>query len=154
MKLKVGYIIFIILAISALIFPFINGDKKIAYDVMVEYVHQYANKETMQEQSDKNISRYYQVKSDEYEAVVSYGPISFMNVEELTVFYEPSASKRSHLIQKAQQHLDTQIKSFEGYGEAQTQMLKEAYLEEKGEYVICIVDENVEELSKKFNKIF
>lgn len=152
-KLTLAYLFFLFMIIFALCFPFIYIAKDIEFSHMTRTMLPFTN-DQMQEQSEKMLSKIYLIKANEYVDVFTYGPTSYMNVEELTIFYQPDASKRSHLLDKVKKHIKSQIKIFEGYGEVQTKLLKDAYVKEKGSYIICIVAENVESASSEFNKLF
>lgn len=147
------YIIFVLLAVIALCLPFLYVDKDIAFSHVTNTMQPFTT-DQMQEQSEKTLSKIYLIKPDEYVDVFTYGPLSYMNVEELTIFYQPDATMRLHLLDKVKKHIKSQINVFEGYGEVQTKLLKEAYIKEKGSYIICIVSENVEETAAAFNTLF
>ena len=152
-KLTFAYLIFLCVIVFALWYPFLHADDDIDFSLMTNTMQVFTD-DQMQEQSEKTLSKIYLVKPTEYEAVFTYGPISYMNVEELTVFYQPDSTMRTQLLNKVKKHIKSQINVFEGYGEVQTKLLKEAYVKEKGNYVICIVSENVDKASAAFNKLF
>lgn len=153
-KITYAYGIFFIIIIIALLYPFFNIDKRVAFERVKEVVSSYVDQQNMQLQTDKTISKNYLVKKDEYQDMVSFGPISYMNVDEITLFYQPDPSLRASLYKKMQEHVTSQIRIFEGYGEVQTKMLKDAYVAEKGDYVICIITPNSDQAAEAFHALF
>lgn len=154
MMRKILYIVTFIVMIIALIIPFKNVDKEVDVKTIEKVIVKQMDTETMQKQDEKALKRGYKVKMNDYQKQYSYGPISYMNVEEITVFYETNEEKRNALLKKAEEHIKSQISVFEGYGEVQTKLLKKSYVKTKGNYVICIVAKNVHSIAQAFESLF
>lgn len=137
--MKKRYIVEILLLIIALAIPFINGEKKVSLKELEEIASTCIDSTIMQQQEVKNIRKIYKIAEQEYDNYFSYGPISYMDVDEITIFEQADKIKRQQLIDKLEIYVDTKIQTFKGYGIEQTKMLEEAMIVEKGNFIICII---------------
>lgn len=137
--MKKRYFIELMCFIFILIFPFLSAEKNIEIDVLHEVVSPYLDFELMEMIDDEKIYRNYHVNKNSYDDCFSYSPISYMDVEEITLFKVADASRRKTVFDAAKQHIEKEISIFEGYGIRQTELLKKAVIKEKGMYVIIIV---------------
>lgn len=131
----------VIMMIVLLAVPFLRVEKDVPIEKIQKVVEKYISKD-MQKQEMKIIKGNYKIKENEVEAIISYGPLSYINVDEITVLRQSDQDIRKTLLEKTLAHVDSVKKSFEGYGIEQTKLLKKAKVIEKGDYVICIVLEN------------
>lgn len=152
--MKKRYLIEIMCFIMLLTVPFFRGEKEVEMSTLKEVMNSYYLNEIMEEKDDIKIYRTYKIDKKEYDSYISYGPISYMNVEELTIFKVHDENKRKEVLNKTKKHIEEEIKIFEGYGISQSELLKKAYVEEKGKYVICIVHEEVNKISKEIEACF
>lgn len=150
---KLIQIIIPFVIILALLFPFLCVEKDIDITDFKKVLKPYIN-EQMQPQDMKIILSKYEIKDVDIEAYISYGPISYINVDEITILRQSDEEKRKHLYEQAMLHIEKQKKNFEGYGVEQTKLLKNAKVIVKGKYVICIVSKNVDAISDDFITLF
>lgn len=153
MKKKIVVGCMALLCIGALWFPFLNVDKKVEFEKIQKIAQTFVD-DGMQRQEGKTLRRLYQTTQEEYEEAYSYGPISYMEVDEITIFKQSDETKRKALLNKTTEHIKKQIKSFEGYGIEQTKLLKDSYVQEKGDYVICIVHKDASTIANKIEALF
>lgn len=140
--------------IFMLALPFITAEKNVDFVTLQENMKNFVKQDIMQEQSEEIVKKNYKIKEDLYESFMSYGPISYMNVEEITIFKQSDKQKRQQLLEKVESHIDSQIKSFEGYGIEQTEMLKKAMVIQKQEYIICVVLPDIDAVETCLNDVF
>lgn len=153
--MKLRQIIFIIIFISILlVVPFLIKDKKVDIDEIKKVFEEYAKEDIVTEIDSSTIYNNYNINTNSLEGYISYGPISYMNVQELTVFKEEDKDKRIEIKNKINEYINKKILTFGGYGEAQVELLKSSVVEIKGDYVFCIILDNSEEVWQNITKLF
>ena len=153
--MKLRQIIFIIIFISILlVIPFLIKDKKVDIDEIKKVFEEYAKEDIVTEIDSSTIYNNYNINANSLEGYISYGPISYMNVQELTVFKEEDKDKRIEIKNKINEYINKKILTFGGYGEAQVELLKNSVVEIKGDYVFCIILDNSDEVWQNITKLF
>ena len=99
---------------------------------------------------NRMIKRFYGVNPKEYDGAVLYSPQDNMDVHELFIVKLKDVSQQETIERAIEERLDTQIKSFEGYGAEQVALLQKHVLEVKGNYVFYMVGENAQAARKAF----
>ena len=153
--MKLRQIIFIIIFISILlVIPFLIKDKKVDIDEIKKVFEEYAKEDIVVEIDSSTIYNNYNINTNSLEGYISYGPITYMNVQELTVFKEDDKDKRIEIKNEINEYINKKILTFGGYGEAQVELLKNSVVEIKGDYVFCIILDNSEEVWQNITKLF
>ena len=153
--MKLRQIIFIIIFISILlVIPFLIKDKKVNIDEIKKVFEGYAEEDIVVEIDSSTIYNNYNINTNSLEGYISYGPITYMNVQELTVFKEEDKDKRIEIKNKINEYINKKILTFGGYGEAQVELLKNNIVEIKGDYVFCIILDNSDEVWQNITKLF
>ena len=153
--MKLRQIIFIIIFISILlVIPFLIKDKKVDIDEIKKVFEEYAKEDIVTEIDSSTIYNNYNINTNSLEGYISYGPITYMNVQELTVFKEEDKEKRIEIKNKINEYINKKILTFGGYGEAQVELLKNSVVEIKGDYVFCIILDNSDEVWQNITKLF
>lgn len=153
--MKLRQIIFIIIFISILlVIPFLIKDKKVDIDEIKKVFEEYAKEDIVVEIDSSTIYNNYNINTNSLEGYISYGPITYMNVQELTVFKEEDKDKRIEIKNKINEYINKKILTFQGYGEAQVELLKNSVVEIKGDYVFCIILDNSDEVWQNITKLF
>ena len=153
--MKLRQIIFIIIFISILlVVPFLIKDKKVDIDEIKKVFEEYAKEDIVTEIDSSTIYNNYNINTNSLEGYISYGPISYMNVQELTVFKEEDKEKRIEIKNKINEYINKKILTFGGYGVAQVELLKNSVVEIKGDYVFCIILDNSDEVWQNITKLF
>ena len=75
-----------------------------------------------------------------------------MGVKELLIVRLEDDSQADVVETAAQKRLDTQKKSFEGYGAAQTKLISSAVLESRGDYVLMAVTGKADAVQTAYRK--
>ena len=81
-----------------------------------------------------------------------YIPNDVMSVNEVLVVKVKDESQIEDIEKAVQTRLDTQKKSFEGYGVEQTKLLRSAVVESKGSYTILVVSKDADKIDEAFRK--
>lgn len=153
--MKRKQIIFIIFFIIILLtIPFITKDKNVEFTKIKETIKPYIDSEIIKEIDSKTIYTNFGINPNLLDDYISFGPISFMNVEEITIFKEEDKQQKEILIDKINDYINKKIITFEGYGPIQVELLKNSIVKTKGDYVFCIILENNEEIWKDITKLF
>ncbi len=153
--MKLRQIIFIIIFISILlVIPFLIKDKKVDIDEIKKVFEEYAKEDIVVEIDSSTIYNNYNINANSLEGYISYGPITYMNVQELTVFKEDDKDKRIEIKNEINEYINKKILTFQGYGEAQVELLKNSVVEIKGDYVFCIILDNSDEVWQNITKLF
>lgn len=153
--MKLRQIIFIIIFISILlVVPFLIKDKKVDIDEIKKVFEEYAKEDIVTKIDSSTIYNNYNINTNSLEGYISYGPITYMNVQELTVFKEEDKEKRIEIKNKINEYINKKILTFQGYGEAQVELLKNSVVEIKGDYVFCIILDNSDEVWQNITKLF
>ena len=153
--MKLRQIIFIIIFISILlVVPFLIKDKKVDIDEIKKVLEGYAKEDIVTKIDSSTIYNNYNINTNSLEGYISYGPITYMNVQELTVFKEEDKEKRIEIKNKINEYINKKILTFGGYGEAQVELLKNSVVEIKGDYVFCIILDNSDEVWQNITKLF
>ncbi len=106
----------------------------------------------MKEADVQDFKRYYGLNANDYEEVLLYLPKDVMGVDELLIVRVKGEGQTEAVKEAAEERLDTQTESFEGYGAEQTKLLKSAVLEERGSYVFMAVGEDADVAYAAFKK--
>lgn len=99
---------------------------------------------------ERMIKRFYSLNPKEYEGTVLYAPKDNMDVNEIFIVKLKDKSQSETVEEAVQKRLETQLKSFEGYGAEQTALLKSHVLEIRGNYVFYMVGEKANDAKKAF----
>lgn len=142
--MKKRYIIEIVMLIIALALPFINNNKEVTITTLKNITKKNIDVSVMKAKEPKEIRKTYKMLEQEYTGYFSYGSVSYMDVEEVTVFQQSNKEKREAILDKVTTHITNKLLAFKGYGTTQTKLLEESIVMEKGSYVICIVTDNKE----------
>ncbi len=98
------------------------------------------------------VKRFYGINPGDYEGVVLYAPKDNMDVNEMLIVKLKDKSQSKIVEAAIQERLDTQLKSFEGYGAEQTALLNEHKLQVKGNYIFYMVGDRAAAAQKAFLK--
>lgn len=153
MMKKIIQIMIVIIILAALALPFLRVEKDIDITSFEKVIAKYIS-DDMTTQDIKIIQSSYHIKDTDMEAYISYGPISYINVDEITLIRQADDKKRKQIYEQTLAHIETLKNSFEGYGVEQTKLLKNAKVVERGNYVICIVSQKADTILNSFNAVF
>ncbi len=119
---------------------------------VAEQVVKAAGMEEMQPAGGRMVKRFYGLNPNDYEGVVLYAPADNMDARELLIVKLSDVSQREEVENAIEERLDTQMKSFEGYGAEQTALLESHVLKTEGNYVFYMVHEQAGKAESAFMK--
>lgn len=97
------------------------------------------------------VKRFYGLDPSAYEACILYYPTTNMMAEELLIVKLADTQQGEAVRAAAQQRLETQKNTFEGYGVEQYEMLtNNSVIEVRGNYVLFVVSASSAEARKAF----
>ena len=109
-------------------------------------------KQGMEQAEARMVKRFYGLNPKDYEGAVLYAPIDNMDAHEMFLVKLKDNSQKKQVQDAIRERLDTQLKSFEGYGAEQTALLKKHVLLEKGNFVLYVVGEHASDAQEAFVK--
>ena len=148
MHIKVGLIVlllvFIILDMSR------GGNSSADIETVAKNTIEASGFDDVELAESRIVKRFYGLNPKDYEGAVLYAPRDNMDVDELLIVKLKSEDQKKEVENPVSERLDTQLKSFEGYGAEQVALLKKHVLVVKGNYVFYMVGENVKDAQKAF----
>ena len=98
------------------------------------------NVKKMQKGNDSTFKRLYGLNSADYEGVFLYWPLSNMDAEEMLIVKLKDVSQQEQVKAAIDARLETQKKSFDGYGVEQYALLTESStVDVQGNYILFVV---------------
>lgn len=113
-----------------------------------------ADLEAMQPADTQMIRRLYGLDGSAFDGITLYYPKTNMGAEELLLVKMKDPSQAEGLRAVIDKRLETQIKSFEGYGAEQTAMLKNSVVEIRGNYALFCSAANPAPVLEAFSKAY
>lgn len=98
---------------------------------------------------DNTLKRYFHITGLDGEYVV-YTAESMMDVDELLIAKTTDPSGIDTLERAVENRLETQKKTFKGYGTDQTALLENAVIQTRGDYFFYAVSENADDWAQAF----
>lgn len=122
----------------------------VAEEILTEYTD-YAGK--MRSATVLELRSLYGLNANDYETLTLYVPQSNMNVDELLIVHMSDISQQAEIREAFEARIETQISRFESYGTDQMGLLNGALCDVYGNYCICIIAENPEEIRSRFRSV-
>lgn len=127
-----------------------NRESRAAFSDVQEAVISAADLTTMAEGDNQTFKRLYGLSASDYENVLLYYPTTNMGAEELLLIQLKDISQQQAVKDAIENRLDTQKKSFDGYGVDQYAMLEKAVIEVQGNYILLVVADDPAPVRKAF----
>ena len=127
-----------------------NRESRAAFSDVQEAVISSADLTTMAEGDNQTFKRLYGLSASDYENVLLYYPTTNMGAEELLLIQLKDISQQQAVKDAIENRLDTQKKSFDGYGVDQYAMLEKAVVEVQGNYILLVVADDPAPVRKAF----
>lgn len=124
------------------------SDAKI--ETVAEKVVKAADFQGMEQAEARMVKRFYGLNPKDYEGAVLYAPTDNMDAHELFLVKLEDVSQMKSVEDAIEERLDTQLKSFAGYGMEQTALLEKHVFMKKGNYVLYVVGEHAGDARKAF----
>ena len=127
-----------------------NRESRAAFSDVQEAVISAADLTPMAEGDNQTLKRLYGLSASDYENVLLYYPTTNMGAEELLLIQLKDLSQQQAVKDAIESRLDTQKKSFDGYGVDQYAMLEKAVVEVQGNYILLVVANDPSPVRKAF----
>lgn len=127
-----------------------NRESRAAFSDVQEAVISAADLTPMAEGDNQTFKRLYGLSASDYENVLLYYPTTNMGAEELLLIQLKDLSQQQAVKDAIENRLDTQKKSFDGYGVDQYAMLEKAVVEVQGNYILLVVADDPAPVRKAF----
>ncbi|MCI9153002.1 DUF4358 domain-containing protein [Lachnospiraceae bacterium] len=121
-------------------------------DTVAENVVKAAEFQGMEVAEARMVKRFYGLNPKDYEGAVLYAPIDNMDAHEMLLVKLKDSSQKKQVQDAILERLDTQLKSFQGYGAEQTALLNKHVLLERGNFVLYVVGEHASDAQEAFVK--
>lgn len=129
-----------------------EGSKDVPVKTIRKNIMAVTKEKGMTEGTTQDLKKYYGLNANDYDGVILYVPNEIMSVNEILVVKLKNQSQAEIVETAAENRLDTQKKSFEGYGAAQTKLLQSSVMGTKGNYVILAVSKDADKIYEAFKK--
>ena len=127
-----------------------NRESRAAFSDVQEAVISTADLTPMAEGDNQTFKRLYGLSASDYENVLLYYPTTNMGAEELLLIQLKDLSQQQAVKDAIESRLDTQKKSFDGYGVDQYAMLEKAVVEVQGNDILLVVANDPAPVRKAF----
>ncbi len=127
-----------------------NRESRAAFSDVQAAVTSAADLTPMAEGDNQTFKRLYGLSASDYENVLLYYPTTNMGAEELLLIQLKDLSQQQAVKDAIESRLDTQKKSFDGYGVDQYAMLEKAVVEVQGNYILLVVANDPAPVRKAF----
>ena len=127
-----------------------NRESRAAFSDVQEAVISAADLTPMARGDNQTLKRLYGLSASDYENVLLYYPTTNMGAEELLLIQLKDLSQQQAVKDAIESRLDTQKKSFDGYGVDQYAMLEKAVVEVQGNYILLVVANDPAPVRKAF----
>ena len=104
----------------------------------------------MEQATVLDFKRIFGLNAEDYEGIAYFKPVSQMDVEELLIVKVKSEEQMESLEEAADERIENQKKSFDGYGAAQCALLEKAIVKKKGNFLFYCTSPDAEEYCNRF----
>ncbi|MFR1990105.1 MAG: DUF4358 domain-containing protein [Oscillospiraceae bacterium] len=129
-----------------------NRQSSASFDAVSSAVLQSIDLTDMQEADAQMVRRLYGFAPSEMDGCLLYYPATNMGARELLLVKLSDLSQQTSVSDAIQARRQTQMKSFEGYGVEQYDLLSNSVVEIQGNYILFVVHENAAAAARAFLK--
>ncbi len=108
------------------------------------------NVELIYEQDENDFTDEFSFSVDEFDSVIYYSCDEVMSVQELLIVKLNNGEDTSSLVAAIEEKVSQQVDLFDNYADAQADLLKNAIVETKGNFVFYCVGENAQACYDEF----
>ncbi len=142
--LVLGLVVFVLMDLMG------DSTSNAKIDTVAQAVYKASGFEDVEQAPNRSVKRFYGLDPQDYEGVVLYAPKDNMDVNEILIVKLASTDQATSVEDAINERLETQQKSFDGYGVEQTKLLKDHVLQVKGNYILYAVGENADKMQTAF----
>ena len=133
-------IVFCILIVYVGFLAFQKQKSRVPFSTVQKEVMETADTGSLQQGSGQDFKRFYGLNEKDYAGFSFYYTNQSMGVEEILLVF-------------SEKRIQTQLQNFEGYGEEQTKLLRDAVVVKKGDFFLMAVSPSADEIKNKFLEI-
>lgn len=141
--LLIVYVVFLVLR---------EGNNTVSVDTIEKNITKVVKMNGMKKGTSQDLKKYYGLNANDYEGMSLYIPDDVMSVNELLVIKVKDESQTETIEKAVEKRVDTQEKSFEGYGVEQTKLIHSAIIDTRGHYVLLAVSKDADRMDTAFKK--
>lgn len=146
-------IVFCILIVYVGFLAFQKQKSRVPFSTVQKEVMETADTGSLQQGSGQDFKRFYGLNEKDYAGFSFYYTNQSMGVEEILLVFSEDTEKMEEAQQAAEKRIQTQLQNFEGYGEEQTKLLRDAVVAKKGNFFLMAVSPSADEIKNKFLEI-
>lgn len=151
MKKKIFFLV-ILFGFLALIYSGGNAKDVPMKDIEKQLVSE-TDIEKMAKCSNRNLMQFFGVDYEQYNEFIYYKGKEALSVDELLIIKGNSKQDMTPVKDAVESRIQSQIKTYEGYGPKQVAMLKNAIVETKGDYLFYAVGKSSEKWEEVFEDV-
>lgn len=106
--------------------------------------------ESMEKCSNRNLMQFFQLDYEQYESHIYYKSTKALSVTELLIVKAAAKDDLAAVKDAVDNRIESQIKTFQGYGPKQVALLKNAIVKTKGNYLFYCTGKNAEKYEEVF----
>lgn len=147
-------VIFLVILIAFLAMVYADGSAKdvpmeTIEDKLIETVHI----DDMAKCGNRNLMQFLNLDYEQYESYIYYKGKEALSVEELLIIKAKNKDDLSSVKDAVEERIQSQIKTYEGYGPAQVSQLENAVVTTKGAYLFYCTGESAEKTEEVFEDV-
>lgn len=146
------YLMVLILIAYVVLLVSMENSNDVPVDTIEKNITKVMKTKGMTKGRAQDLKKYYGLNANDYDGVMLYIPNDVMSVNEVLVVKVKDESQTEDVEKAIESRLDTQKKSFEGYGVEQTKLLRSAIVESKGSYTFLAVSKDADSIEAAFRK--
>lgn len=128
-----------------------------AGDVPMEEIEKQLVEQTelteMQKCGNRTLMQFYGLDYEQFDSYIYYKSDKALSVEELLIVKAKDRADLASVKEAAESRIQSQIKTYEGYGPKQVAMLKNAIVTLRGSYLFCCIADAPETYKEVFTDV-
>lgn len=140
------FIVYIVILILS------KGSNNVSLSVIQKNILSVTSEAGMKEGSSLDFKRLYGLNANDYSDVMLYIPNDVMSVNEILVVKLKDSSQYDSVESAINKRIETQKTNFEGYGAEQTKLIQSAVIQNKGDYILMAISNDVDKIYSVFKK--
>lgn len=141
----------LILIYVVVLMIFASGSTK-SFEEVAQNLEKSVTSEALQKADAQGLKRYYGLNGADYEGVLLYTSKSSMSAEEILLVRTKSESQAQDVREAVEKRLENRKNDFDGYAPEQVQLLENAELSVRGNFVFLAVSSDAEKYKDVFSK--
>lgn len=139
-------LVYIVLLVS------MQGGTSTSISTMGKNIQKVIDMDGMKNSTTQDLKKFYGLNADDYKGVLLSIPDDVMGVDEMLLVRLNDVSQAGIVEKAAQERIETQKESFEGYGAEQMKLINAAVLESRGDYVLLVISKDADAVQRAFRK--